>query len=152
VSVTNGSNARAPERQDEVPVLLPFADLNDGVLVERLVGMVVDIELEEASSPVVVAIRDFQITIGCDCDVLMAVYLRVFMSVVNDVVASGLHHLGKLNDLLSISTGNILRAGNCVRKSEQVKPERHMLPSSRGSKGEWLIPDFKLQVLVYSEV
>jgi hypothetical protein len=55
-----------PERQNEVVLLLPLAYFVYGVLVERLISIVVGIELEEVFAPIVVAISLLPIIIGQD--------------------------------------------------------------------------------------
>jgi len=56
VSVTDGSDSRSPEWQDEVILPFALAYLPDGIGVERLVCVILGVELEERLAPVMTAI------------------------------------------------------------------------------------------------
>ena len=128
VGVTDWTHACTPERQDKVVASFALADFLDGILVEGPVSVITCIELEEVLAPVVAAVGYFQIFVGCDCHVLMAVEVRVFVPVMDDVMPTGLHHLGKLDDFLSVRAGDVFFVGDCVRQAQQMEAETHVIP------------------------
>ena len=117
MSVTDWTNTRTPEWQDKVMLALALANLSDGISEERLVGMIIHVELEEGFAPIVRAVGLLKVIVGQYANVFRAVQNAIFMPIMDDIMPSLGHHLAELNNLLRVGASVKLFAGNCVRKS-----------------------------------
>jgi hypothetical protein len=115
MSVTDWTNTATPERQDKVILALALAYFTNGIGKERLVGVIVHVELEEGFAPVMRAVGLLKVIVGQYANVFRASKNTILMPVVDDFVTSVGHHLPELNYLLRVCTSVKLFAGNCVR-------------------------------------
>ena len=102
VGVTHRASAGAPERQNEVAGPLAHPNLPNGVLIERLVGMVACVKLKKLFAPIIVTVGNIPIIVGNYRYMLITYYIRVFMTVMYYVVSPVLHHFTEFEHLLCI--------------------------------------------------
>jgi hypothetical protein len=57
MGIADRTHSRSPERQNEIVLQLPLSYLGNGIAIEGLVRMVIDIELEEGLAPVMRSVR-----------------------------------------------------------------------------------------------
>ena len=115
MSVTDWTNTATPEWQDKVMLALALANLTNGIGEERLICMVIHVELEEGFAPVMRAVGLLKVIVGQHANVFRASKNTILMPVVDDLMPSVGHHLPELNYLLRVCTSVKLFAGNCVR-------------------------------------
>lgn len=116
MGIADRSDSRSPERKDEVILLLALAYFSNGIGIERLVCMVIGIELEKRLPPVMTAIALGKVFVCQDVDVFSALQVTILMPVMDHLMAPVCHHLGKLDHLLRVGTSIKLLACNCVRQ------------------------------------
>jgi hypothetical protein len=105
MGIADWPDSATPEGKDEVKLLLALPYLSDGISVEGLVGMVIDIELEEGLAPIVIPIGNLPVLVLQHRDMLGADQVRVSMTVVQYLMPSVSHHFAEFNNLLRVSTG-----------------------------------------------
>jgi hypothetical protein len=101
VSITNQLVACAPEGEQKVPSALPFLNLGDCRLIKDAMNLVIIVPNEQVLSKVVLSVDCVEYITGHDSHVLTAEDIRVFMSVMDDRVATFGHHFTELANFLS---------------------------------------------------
>ena len=107
MSITDRSNSTAPERKDEVMLLLALAHLPNGIGIECLVCVILGVELEERLAPVMTAITLGKVIVCQDADVFRALQVAILMPIVDNLMPSLGHHLPEFD--------NLLRIGACIK-------------------------------------